>query len=273
MTKQADSTTALTYLRSAMIAAALTLPLLSLTVFGTIWLWQNGYLLLWGISAFIVTLSIYGLERWVLRLAPEPFDKPSHAAPLSDTQGRTENLYSDDDAQSPEDRARTAIRELSQKVDPSTLTSRDAVLQLGIDVVAAVAAPMNPGQKDPHWKFTVPEALVLIERVSSELNESIRTKIPLADRLTVGQLLAVYRWRSVIPLAEKAYDLWRIVRVINPANAVTGELRDKVSSQLLEGMRTEIMKKIARLYVKEVGRAAIDLYSGRLKPKTHLSQT
>jgi len=90
--------------------------------------------------------------------------------------------------------------------------------------------------------------------------------VPLGDRLTVGQVLAVYRWRSLVNVAEKAYDLWRILRFVNPATAIAGELREKISGQLLDGMRSELSRRLARTYVREVGAAAIDLYSGRLRP-------
>jgi len=38
-------TRALSYLRAAMLIIALALPLISLVLLGSLWLWQNGYVL------------------------------------------------------------------------------------------------------------------------------------------------------------------------------------------------------------------------------------
>ena len=53
--------------------------------------------------------------------------------------------------------------------------------------------------------------------------------------------------------------------MLNPATAVTQELRERLSNQMYRWGREELAKRLARGYVKEVGRAAIDLYGGRLR--------
>jgi predicted GTPase len=53
--------------------------------------------------------------------------------------------------------------------------------------------------------------------------------------------------------------------MLNPATAVTQELRERLSNQMYRWGREELAKRVARAYVKEVGRAAIDLYGGRLR--------
>ena len=161
---------------------------------------------------------------------------------------------------------------MANSVDPDALTSRDAVIELGTETVSAVARAMYPDQKDPLWKFSVPEALTLVSQVSSRLNKFLVQNVPLGDQLTVGQLMAVYRWRSLVSVAEKAYDLWRILRLANPVTAVAGEVREKLSGELIKGVRTEFTRRIAQAYVREVGRTAIDLYSGRLRPDLEFSE-
>ena len=256
-----SSSTATQYLRGVMIAAALVLPTLSLAVLGTLWLWQNNALLIWGVAASGVALLIYMLELWLVRRRENELE--STAGPDSQAIGTPDNP---DNRTPREQAALAAVEHIAADIKPDTLDHRDAVLALGIQTVEAVARNMHPDQKDPLWKFTVPEALALIERVSQQLNQFVTQSVPLGDRLTIGQVLTVYRWRSLATVAEKAYDLWRILRFVNPATAIAGELREKVSGQLLEGMRTEFTRRLARAYVREVGEAAIDLYSGRLRP-------
>lgn len=246
-----------------MIAVALSLPLLSLALLGTLWLWQNNAILIWSVLASVVALVIYGVEYWFVirgeRDAEQNTDESSETEndpPLEENPMWTER----------DRRAWEAVEDIASKVDPAALNSRDEIIALAARIVETVAGVMHPNEKDPLWKFTVPEALVLIERVSAELNQFVILNIPLGDRLTVGRLRTIYRWRSLINSAGKAYDLWRILRFLNPGTAIAGELRERVSRQLLDGLLTEMTRRLARAYVREVGRAAIDLYSNRLKP-------
>jgi uncharacterized protein len=256
-------TRALSYLRAAMLIIALALPLVSLILLGSLWLWQHGYVLYWAIAACTVTLSAYAIERWILR------DAVKKVRPPPDPQDAADPLWN-----ARETAAWEAVLHIIETLQPAKLDSRDAVLALGTRTVDAVAKQMHPVEKDPLWKFTVPEALALIERVSSQLGPLVRESIPLGDRLTVGQLLTIYRWRSIIGVAESAFDLWRIVRLLNPASALTQEMRENVTRQLYDWGREELARRLAAAYVREVGRAAIDLYSGRLSvPAATLATT
>ena len=184
-------TRALSYLRAAMVITALALPLVSLVLLGSFWLWQHGYILYWAVAACVVTVSAYAAERWILR------DAVKRTRPPEDPQNAPDPLWN-----ARETGAWEAVVHIIETLEPSKIDSRDAVLALGTRTVDAVAKQMHPGEKDPLWKFTVPEALALIERVSSELGPLVRESIPLGDRLTVGQLLTIYRWRSIIGVAE-----------------------------------------------------------------------
>lgn len=242
------------YLRAAMLIIALALPILSLVVLGTLWLWEKGCVLHWALAACIITLAAYGVERWRLR------DMVADARKVSDVIGLGEPGWT-----ARESAAWDAVLRIAEDIEPATITSRDAVLALGTQTVDAVARRMHPGENDPLWKFTLPEALALIERVSGELGPFVRENIPLGDRLTVAQFMAIYRWRSIIGVADTAFDLWRIIRLMNPASAITQEMRENVTRQLVDWGRAELARRLAAAYVREVGRAAIDLYSGRLR--------
>ncbi|MBU2533513.1 MAG: 50S ribosome-binding GTPase [Alphaproteobacteria bacterium] len=259
--KQSKSSSS--YLRGVMVALAMLLPVLSLAAFGTFWLWQNNALIIWSVAAATVALLIYTAEVWLISSKESELEKivESVEKEEGDEPGGAASFRAPR-----EDDAWQAVERLAMTVQPDKLTSRDAIFELGTRTVETVARRMHPDEKDALWKFTVPEALTLVSRVSKELNHFVIDAVPLGDRLTIGQLMAVYRWRSLATVAQKAYDLWRILRFVNPATAIAGELREKVSSELLEGMRTELTRRLARAYVREVGKAAIDLYSGRLRP-------
>jgi len=240
------------YLRTAMIAAALFLPALSLLPLGSLYLWEKGYLLTWVVVAFILSTACYLGELWLVR-RNKPAVLVASAAP-------TDLGYTPREAA-----AWTAVEALAAGADPATLTSRDAVLDLALRTVETVARIIHPEDKDPLWRFTVPEALALSERVSRQLGPFVADNIPLGDQLTIAQVIQIYRWRGLVDTATQAYDLWRLVRLLNPVAAITTEARERLTKRLYTGARDELARRLTRGFVTEVGRAAIDLYGGRLR--------
>lgn len=251
-----DLTSAQRKTRIILVTAALLLPTLSLVPLGGLYLYQQGWLLYWALAALAIAGTGFLLERnW-----------------MTSGERRLTRLKADDECRRRDghltlsDRAWSDVRGIASKVDPETLTSTDAILELGQRTIEIVARRMHPESQDAMWQFTLPEALIISERVSSRLGTFVETQIPLGDRLTVAQLLAVYRWRGMVGLAERAYDVWRVLRLANPATAMTHEAREQLSRAVLNWSKERVGRRIAEAYVEEVGRAAIDLYGGRLRP-------
>ena len=252
----ARPTRAVRYLRILMVILATALPVLSLTVLGSLWLWQNGYVLIWALAAFATSLTAFAIERWALR---DAFTQ------VRETSGEAEEAVTPKYATEREELAWQAVLDLQDEIEPASIDNRDALIDLGKRTVETVAKQMHPGHKDPLLKFTLPEMLALVERVSADLAPFVRDNIPLGDRLTVGQFLAIYRWRGILGVADKAYDIWRIIRMLNPATAVTQELRERITRHFYDWGRQELARRLTTAYISEVGRASIDLYSGRLR--------
>ncbi len=248
---------AVVYLRSAMIFLALLLPAFSLIPLGSLWLWERGYLLYWVIAALALAIVSYLAERWFVRDV-EPAAALDPSVHVGAAGGDTPL----------EGRAWEAVERIANSADPGKLVSRDAFLDLGLQTIEAVARSMHPQDDEPLWRFTVPEALALIERISRELRPFVVDNIPLGERLTVGQVMKFYRFRSAIDVAEQVYDLWRVIRVLNPITAATSEARERLTKRLYSGLRDELASRLTKGYVREVGRAAIDLYGGRLRVST-----
>jgi predicted GTPase len=236
-----------------LLVVALLLPAVSLIPFGSIWLWQHGLILYWAIATCIVVSAVYYLQRRLIgpvAALPPPEDEvvPGDAR----WSPRQEEAWDD-------------VRALAAKVDAGRLSSRDAVLNLGLETIEVVARRLHPERADPLLQFTVPEALAVIERASGGLRDFVSGSFPLGDRITVAQLMWLYRWRGALGLVEKGYDLWRIVRLLNPVSAVTQELRERFTRQIYDAGREHLARRLARAFVREVGRAAIDLYGGSLR--------
>jgi predicted GTPase len=250
--------------RTALLAVALALPALSLIPLGSLWLWQNGFILYWALISCVVVAGIYYLERRLLT--------PPAALPALE-----EDTSPGDTRWSPrQDEAWADVKALAANVDPNRLSSRDAVVSLGLETIEVVAKRLHPERGDPLLQFTVPEALAVIEQASGGLRDFVSGSFPLGDRVTVAQLMWLYRWRGALGLVEKGYDLWRIVRLLNPVSAVTQELRERFTRQIYDAGREHLARRLARAFVREVGRAAIDLYGGSLRVsagrlETHVS--
>ena len=241
-------------LRVLVFATALLLPALSLIPLGSIWLWQNGYVLVWAVVMLVlVSIAFLILQRLIVRAANDPAtsDRPEDIG-RDIWNARQEQAWAD-------------VKSFAETVDPARLASRDAMLALGLETVERVARRMHPDHDDPLLRFTLPEAFAVISEASAGLRAFAETSLPFGERITVAQIMWVYRWRTVIPMIEKGYDIWRIVRLFNPIAAATQELRERATRQLYEMGRDHIARRLAEAFVKEVGRAAVDLYGGSLR--------
>lgn len=245
------------YSRFILLVIALLLPMASLVVLGTLWLWQRGVVAYWGLATCAVVAVLYYLQSRLIAGAPPPSTEPS-AEELADAAGH--DRWTPRQAEAWHD-----VVQLAASVQPDRISSRDALLNLGLETVELVARRLHPERSDPLLQFTVPEALAVIERASSGYRDFVVRSFPLGDRITVAQLMWLYRWRGALQLAEKGYDLWRIVRLLNPVSAATQELRERFTRQIYDMGREHLARRLARAFVKEVGRAAIDLYGGNLR--------
>src|SRR5215510_12547024 len=243
-----------TYPRWAMLIVALLLPAASLMPFGSLWLWQHGYILYWAILICVLVLAVYYLEQKLIVPSAAPTSLDEAAPDPGDATWTPRQAQAWDD-----------VMRLAAEVSPARMTSRDAVWALGLETIEVVAKRLHPERTDPLLQFTLPEALSVLERASVNLRRFVVTSFPLGDRITVAQFMWLYRWRGALDLVEKGYDLWRVVRLLNPVAAVTQELRERFTRQIYEMGREHLARRIARAFVKEVGRAAIDLYGGNLR--------
>jgi predicted GTPase len=244
--------------RLVLLAVALLLPALSLIPLGSLWLWQHGLVLYWALASVVVVATVYYLERRLI--VPLPADSDTSTAAIADPEDRADRVWTPRQTEAWDDVIRLASRVKSDRI-----TSRDAALGLALETIETVARRLHPERGDPLLQFTVPEALAVIERASGSLRDLLVSSFPLGDRITVAQLMWLYRWRGAVSLVEKGYDLWRIVRLLNPVAAATQELRERFTKQLYEAGREHLAGRLARAFVKEVGRAAIDLYGGNLR--------
>ena len=240
--------------RFILVGTAMLLPSASLIPFGGLYLWEKGWLLWWAGSALVTVWMITLLQHWMFGdqqvALSDPVSTPAEGNPSWNPL---------------EQRAWSDVQGLAAQVQPDRALALDSLVALGRSTLSAVAGRLHPEKSNAELQFTVPELMAISERVSRRLGQFVTTNIPFGDRMTVAQFWRLYRMRPVIDLAEKAYDVWRLMRLANPATAAAHETRDRLSRAMLNWGRDQITVRLTRAYVEEVGRAAIDLYGGRLR--------
>jgi uncharacterized protein len=238
--------------------AALALPAIALVLVGGLWLWQHGWLLWWLIGAALAAGSAWGVGRHLRR---EPWAKRA---------GEAEALSQPDpNWAAHETAAWEAVRGLSAAADPQMLAERRLLLDAAQQTIEAVARHYHPEQQEPLWEFTVPELLLLTERVSARVRALLLAHVPMSHQVRVGQVLRAWGYKPLIARGlghgRKAYDVYRIVRAVNPLHALAAEVRDRFMYEFSDVVQDYVLRKVARIWVEEVGRAAIELYSGQLR--------
>jgi len=174
------------------------------------------------------------------------------------------------------DRERDAfekVKRFAEATGPLSLQNREEVLSLARRTIQLVATHYRSDAAMPLATFTIPEALLLVERVSSRLRRAMLDMVPFSDRLTVAQLLWAYDSKntasSLIKMGGDVYNAYRALRpVINPAGAILSEAQRVIFDAACDQGKDYLARRLTHLLVLEVGKAAIELYSGGLKHTT-----
>lgn len=226
------------------------LPLLMLLLLGLVFIWRSGTALWWVGAALLCSAAGYGLQLWLLHRDRQFFNGSTTVAAAHWTpQG---------------DAAWTLVEDYAAQVQPTEWPLHDGgrLWQLGRNTLEQVASYYHPEQTAPLLELTVPHTLLIIERASHDLRDTVTAQIPLSHRLTIGDLVRFWRWKES---SERLLNVYRAGRlVVNPASALLSEawgyLRNKAYGQAW----TEMQCWLLREYVRKVGYYAIELYSGRL---------
>lgn len=277
MPRPHESLRALASLRVFGSLLLLSLPFWILLPLGLWWLWQEGWWLYWLVAAAVTPLLAYAWMRWAGRTgtpAAMVFARGNGTAGSPATGAPslpwTDGSSTADNTWSPRDLAAwQEVQEIARRMDPQAITDQDVLLQTAHHTIERVARHYHPEDPDPIWSFTGPELLMLIERVSVRLRWILLDHVPGAHLLEAGHLWRLWEYR---PLAEKSWrvarrlhQVWRLARFASPVTALLAEARQVVVQSTLNEAGKVLRSEGGRIWVEEVGRAAIELYSGRLR--------
>lgn len=242
--------------------AGLALPLLAALALGFVWLAEHGWLLRFIIASLAVSGGLAGLRlglRWWSRRRAGAGDEGAAERP-EDFRVDANPEWTAREAEAFR-AARRLIRERTARP-----VEWESLPELAMEVVTLVAERSGPEGKKP-LDFTVPEALLLIEEVTSRFRADLRRLVPFSDSVSLSTLDWLWRHKSwALRGYDWGYKAWRVARMVkNAPAAVLREIEGAVSGGHSSFLTAEAMAVVQGLLLEEVARAAVDLYSGRLR--------
>lgn len=232
--------------REALLVVLFALPTLSLSAFGLLWLRERNALLEWLGALLAVTLLAVGLGRL--------WRRPTIALDLART---------DAEAGAAERAARAEIAAIAAGATGADLESFEAAGALGQRIVEKVARIYHPGARNPVTRFTVPEGLLLAERLSARLRRALLEEVPSLRDVKLSLALDI---QGTIEPAQRLWQGYRALRFLfNPLGAAIAEARGLVIDRFGGPLVRAALDHAASVMVREIGEAAILLYSGRLR--------
>ncbi len=241
--------------RELIAVALLVIPPLLLVPLGALWLLERG-----GTLAFLALGMACALLAGLLMLyrGRKPSAKPAEVMDAPpDWPGRERAAFE-------------KVESFAREAPPLSFSSQGEAIDLARRTVDLVARHYRPDASTPMTTFTMPEALLSLESVARRLRRGLLLAVPLSDRLTVSQMVWLAgSWEKAGQFGEAAqrlYNLYRLARpVINPAGSVMAEVRGLIQEELLTSAKAGLKSRLTRLLILEVGRAAVELYSGRMR--------
>lgn len=258
------------------LAGLLLLPFVAAAGFGFLWLFERGWLLWFVLATALLfalvrggrLLALWRRRRRAAAATPAGAGDNTPADGAADGRARPRQLRAsplDPDWTEAEravyERARQRIADRLARPLPW-----DKMPEEALATVEGVAADLSGGKRSA-LDFTLPEALLLIDRVSLRYREFLRLHVPFSDQLSVRALYWLWQRQDRAVLAwETGFLAWRGIRlVVNPAVALMREAERAIASGLQERLSVQFRRDAQAILLEEAAQAAIDLYSGRLR--------
>lgn len=227
------------------------LPILVLAGVGLYFVFQHGYLLIFVAVLTVVSLLTKLLLWWVNRKVASVSlsDSDSIVEPSGDWSEREQEIWN----------------RINAKIDQQ-LQQKDDWNQLQAHAVGIVRLAADE-YECTEWDFSVPASLRMLEEVSRRYRQTLRTHVPFVEAVKVSHLRYAFHNQENIGRVGKTYrvarNLWRGVRLLNPAAAVASEVRDYITGELFAKVSLETQWQLKKVFLQEVLSVAMDLYSGR----------
>ena len=226
------------------------LPLLVLAGVGLYFVFQQGYLLWFLVVLAIVSLITKLLLVWFHRHdAKLPVQGDCIVEPSEDWSEREHEIWS---------RGNKAIDDCLRDDDEWS----------GLQTHAVKIVRMTAGEYGcTEWDFSVPASLRMFEEVSRRYRRTLQTHVPFVEAVKVSHVRYAVQNQENLGRVGKAYrvarNVWRGLRLLNPAAAVASEVRDYITGEIFSKVSVETQWQLKKAFLQEVLSVAMDLYSGR----------
>lgn len=247
------------FLRGRIVVALVlyALPFVALILLGSLWLFERGWFL-WFALASVAVIALYRIIAWVLtrRALARVVRAPEAAAPLVSTNPEWS------------DRETAAFLALSDTIreDLAAPVPWPDLQPMALRIVGQAAATLSGGRRGA-LDFSIPEAILLVDRVLTRLRGDIRRYVPLADTVPISALVWLWSHRARLGQgARVARDLWRLRRLaFNPPVGILQEVQGLLMGEATGTLQAASEVAVQRLILEEVARAAVDLHAGLLR--------
>jgi uncharacterized protein len=243
------------YWPEMLLALTVALPWVSLMVLGLLWLWQGGRVWAWAIAAAVLGLPAIPLARLVRRRANAEarIAMGDLAEPSSNWNVVERDAWSD-------------VLAIADTAAPFSFTETQSLAKSARHIIDVVARRFHPEAHNAWAQFSLPEALLLSERLCRDVRREALRHIPGIRTVRLSDLLWVQRQNERFGAGLRlGYEFWRLARAaINPIQAAGSETSRVFVDKAATVLSYRLRAYATRLFTLEVGRAAIDLYSGRL---------
>ena len=162
------------------------------------------------------------------------------------------------------------VLKMADETAPFAFTDIEPFVSRGVATIEAVARRLHPQAGTAWAQFSLPEVLLLAERLARDIRREALRHIPGVRTIRLSHLLWVQRQTEQYgPTAETGwrvgFGLWRVARAaLHPIQAAGQETSGLFVEKTATVLSYRLRAYATRLFVLEVGRAAIELYSGRL---------
>jgi predicted GTPase len=247
------------YWPETLLFMAVALPWLSLFALGLVWLWQGGHVWIWAIAA-----AALGVLAWPLSISVNRRANAAARLALGDLAAPSRGWNA------VEREAWAEVLAIADATEPFSFTEMESIITNAREIVEVVARRFHPEARTAWARFSVPEFLLLTERLSRDVRREALRHIPAVRAMRLSHLLWIHRQNERYGAVAQTgwrmgFGLWRVIRAaLNPLQAAGQETSGLFLEKTTRVLSYRLRAYATRLLVLEIGRASIDLYSGRL---------
>src|SRR3954454_16789267 len=166
------------------------LPFAALVPLGIVWLWQQGDLGIWFLVGSLCFLGAGLLFRRAAR--PEP--RMDGVEDSADTPPEPEWTPADKIAWQ-------RVQGFARRASGAMLMDQHAMISTASAVMEDIARHYWPDRSEALWHFTLPEALLLAERVSRRTRTLTIEAVPGSRSIRIGDVMRAYRVKETVSAA------------------------------------------------------------------------